>query len=79
MFLSEICGNFLEKEQPEVLYGKAVLKNLAIFNIQRKTPVLESFFDKVAGQTSDLIEVRLQYRYFPLNIVKLFKGTLMQI
>ena len=48
------------KKQPlEVFYKKAVLKTLA--NIHRKTPVLESLFNKVAE------------RYFPAKFEKFLR------
>ena len=36
-----------QKQPPEVFYKKVVLKNFR--NIHRKTPVLESLFNKVAS------------------------------
>ena len=46
---------------------KDVLKNFLKFH--RKTPVLESLFNKVAG-LCNFIKKRLQYRCFPVKIVK---------
>ena len=40
-------------------------------NVLRKTPVLESFFNKVAGlQTYNFIKKRLQNRCFPVTFAK---------
>ena len=45
-------------------------------NIHRKTPVLESRFDKVEGRkVCNFIKKRLQYRCFPVSIAK-FLGTI---
>ena len=49
---------------------------LKVCNIQRKKPVLESLFSKVANlETYKFIKKRLQHRCFPVNIFKeiLFK------
>ena len=43
-------------------------------NIHRKTPVLESLFNKVAGlKVCNFIKTRLQRRYFPVNVEKFFR------
>ena len=43
-------------------------------NIHRKTPVLESVFNIIAGlKGCRFIEKRLQHRRFPVNIVKLLR------
>ena len=43
-------------------------------NIRRKTPVLESLFNKGAGlMACNIIKKRLQDRYFPLNNAKLLR------
>ena len=56
---------------------KAVLQNL--FNIQRKTPVLESLFNKVAGlQPCNFIKNRLQHRCFFVNIANFFKTPILK-
>ena len=49
---------------------KAVLK---FRNIHRKTPVLESLFNKVEG-----LYFRLQNRCFPLNIVKFLRTPILK-
>ena len=51
-----------------------VLKNFAKFH--RKTPVLQSLFDKVVGlQTCNFIKKRLEYRCFFCEICEFFKNT----
>ena len=43
-------------------------------NIERKTPVLEYLFHKVAGlKTCNFIKKRLLHRCFPVNIAKLLR------
>ena len=43
-------------------------------NIHRKTPVLESLFDKAAGlKAFNFIKKRVQHRRFPVNIAKSLK------
>ena len=43
-------------------------------NIHRKTPVLESLFNNVAGlQSYDFIKKRLKHRCFPINIAKFLR------
>ena len=45
-------------------------------NIHRKTYVLESFFNTVAGfKICNLIKKRLQHRCFPVNICEIFKNS----
>ena len=45
-----------------------------ICNIHRKTPVLESLFNKAAGlEACKSIKRKLQRRYFPVNITKLLR------
>ena len=44
-------------------------------NTQRKTPVVESLFNKVA----DLQAFRLQHRCFPVNIAKILKTPILKI
>ena len=49
---------------------------LKLCNLHRKTLVLEPFFNKVADlHASNFIKKRLQYRCFPMNIVKFLKNT----
>ena len=57
----------LKSSRTQMFFRLGVL----FLNIQRKTPELESLFDKVAGlQPCNFIKKRLQLRYFLLNIVK---------
>ena len=42
-----ILYSAIQKQPPEVVYIKVVLKNFV--NIHMKVPVLESFFNKLAG------------------------------
>ena len=47
--------------------------------IHRKTPVLESLFDKVAVlQPINFIKKRLQHRCFPVNIEKFLKTSILK-
>ena len=49
---------------------------LKIVQYLRETPVLESLFNTVAGhQAFNFIRKRLQHRYFPVNIAKLYKSS----
>ena len=58
---------------PEVFSEKAIPNN-KFPNIHRKTPVLESPLNKVAGiQTCNFIKKRLKHRCFPVNTAKLLK------
>ena len=42
--------------------------------MQRKAPVLESLFNKVAGlKACNFIKKRLQYSCFPVNIAKMLR------
>ena len=53
-----------------------VLKNR---NIHRKTPVVESLFNTVAGlQACKLIKKKLQHRCFPENIAKFLRTAFLQ-
>ena len=66
-----------QKQPPDVLYKKTVLKNFAIFT--GKTPVLESLFAKVAElQTCKFIEKRLRPRCFPVNITKFLRTSILK-
>ena len=50
---------------------KGVLKNFANFTrkFHRKTPALESLFNKVAGlEAYNFIKKRLKHRCFPMNL-----------
>ena len=51
---------------------EAVLENFR--NIQRKTPALESLFNKFIGRKAcNFINERLQHRCFPVDIVKFLR------
>ena len=60
------CTNFLkqQKQPPEVLRKKNVLKNFAIFTRKHLCWRLFGIFGV------DFIKKRLQDRYFPVNITK---------
>ena len=59
--------NFFWDIEPEVFYKKSCSKNFC--NIHRKTPVVDSLFNKVTGlKACNWIKKRLQLRYFPVNI-----------
>ena len=59
---------FLQKQPPDV-YKKTSKK---FRNIHRKTPVLESYFNKIAGlKACNFIKKKLQHSCFPVNIAKL--------
>ena len=48
-------------------------------NIQRKTPELDSLFNKVASlEACDLIKKRLQLSCFPLNIAKFLRTPILK-
>ena len=53
--------------------------SLKFRNIQRKTPELESLFNKVAGlEVWDFIKKRLQLSCFPLNIAKFLRTPILK-
>ena len=55
-----------------MFFGIGILKNFAIFT--GKHPCWGLFFNKVAGlRPATLLNERLQYRCFPVNIVKFLK------
>ena len=55
----------------DVLQNRSSLK---CPNIHRKTPVLDSLFDKVAGlQTSNFIKKWLRHRCFPVNVANFLR------
>ena len=50
-----------------------------VHKFHRETPVLESFFDKVAGlQVRNFIKKRLQQSYFPVKFVKFLKAPMLK-
>ena len=55
---------------------KAVLKNFR--NIHRKTPVLESLFNRLVGfKTCNFLKKRLRIRCFPVNIAKFLRTLIL--
>ena len=63
---------WIQKKTPEVFFKKRC--SLKLRNIFRKTPVLESLFNKVAGlQDCKYIKKRLQHRCFVRNLRKCFR------
>ena len=51
-------------------------KKIKIRNMQRKTPVLESLFNKVAGlKACNFIKKRLKHSCFPVNIEKILRAA----
>ena len=62
----------IQKQQPEAFCKKRFSKIFRKFH--RKTPVLESLFNKVAGlQGCNFIRKRLQHRGFPVKFAKFFR------
>ena len=58
-----------EKQPPKVFYKKSCSEKFR--KIHRKTPLLESLFNKVVAQKAcNFIKKRLQHRRFPVNIAK---------
>ena len=66
-----------ELQQKQVFVG--VLQNICALKfcrIHRKTPVLESLFDKVAGlHPATLLKKGLQHKCFSANVANLFMNT----
>ena len=61
------CFSFVQKNPPEVFFKKTC--SWELLDIYRKTPVLESLFNKVAGiKVYNFIKEKLQHRCFPMNI-----------
>ena len=55
----------------QMFFRIGVLKNCS--NVYRKTPLLDSLFNKIAGlQTYNLIKKKLQHKCFSVNIAKLY-------
>ena len=76
LFRTAIFHNSHLQEQPsEVLFFKKGCSK-KFCNIHRKTPMLESLFNKVAGlQGCSFIKKRLQHRCFFCEYYKLFKNS----
>ena len=66
----------LQKQPPGMFCKKRCSSKFC--NIHRKTPVLESLFNKVEGQACNFIEKRLQHRCFPVNIAKFLKTPILK-
>ena len=67
----------VQREPPEVLYEKAVLKNFAKFT--GKHLCLSHFFNKVAGlQACNFIEKRPQHSCFPVNVAKILRTPILK-
>ena len=70
-------GSPLQKQPPDVLYKKGVLKNSAKFAGNNCVEV--SFFNKVAGfRPANSSKKRLQHRFFPVNFAKVFRTFFLQ-
>ena len=69
-YLSLSCIRiYTQKQPPEVLYKKVVLKNFEIFTGKH-------FFNKAASMNPfNYIKKRLQHRYFPANIDKFLRTS----
>ena len=64
-----------EKQPPKVFYKKSCSEKFR--KIHRKTPLLESLFNKVAAQNAcNFIKKRLQHRRFPVNIAKRLRAAI---
>ena len=60
-----------------VLWKKLLIKGLCQF--QRKTPVLESLFNKVAGlRARSFIKKRLQHRCFPVKLATFLRTSILK-
>ena len=61
-----------QKQPPDVFYRKTFC------NIHRKTPVLESPFNRLAGfKTCNFFKKRLRHRCFPVNIAKTLRAPIL--
>ena len=69
----------LQKQPPELFCKKKAFEKFCKF--YRKTPVLESLFNKVASlmacNEKETIKKRLQHRCFPVNIVKFLRTPIL--
>ena len=63
----------LQKQPPEVFHKKTAL--ILTENTYRKTPALESLFNKVADlEVYNVMETRLEHRFFSCEYSKIFKS-----
>ena len=65
----------VQKQLPEIFSKKKSYSKKFVGNIHRKTPVLESIFNKVA---CNFVLKRLQHKCFPVNISKFVKTPILQ-
>ena len=66
-----------EKQSPEMFYKRHCSSQFR--NIRRKTLVLESLFNNVAGlKACNFIKKRLQHRCFPVNIAKFLRTLILK-
>ena len=66
---------------PEAATGRVLSKRCSqkFGKFYRKTPVLESLFDKVAAlKTRNVIKKRLQHRCFPVKFAKFFRKSILK-
>ena len=72
--MNTISKNTFKSSPSQTFFKIGALKKFR--NIHRKTPVLESLFNKFAGlKASNFIKKRLQYRCFPLNTAKSLRAA----
>ena len=65
----KIGSTLFRGSRSQIFFKLGIFKNFRI--IHRKTPVLESLFNKgVDLNARNLIKKRLQHRHFPVNIEK---------
>ena len=61
----------------KMFYKKKLFSKIS--NINRKRPVVEYLFNKFMGlQAGNVITKRLQHRYFPVNIAKFLKTSILK-
>ena len=73
----EVFLKISQISQENICVEVSFLQPEAVFNkFHRKTPVLESLYNKVADlQVCNFFKKRLQHRSFPVQICKTFKNT----
>ena len=72
-----IAGSFSRSNRPKLFCNEAVLKTFR--KMYRKTPVMESLFNKVAIlQACNFMKKRVQHRCFPVNITKFLWTPVLQ-
>ena len=76
IFLTVVFSKFCKKSRSSH-QRCSIMK--AVLNIHRKTPVLESLFDRVVGlQACNFIKKRHQHRCFSVNIVKFLRTLILK-